>query len=179
MLFRETSVAGALVVEPERIEDDRGFFARTFSVDEFADRGLDTRVDQCSTSFNARAGTLRGMHYQLAPHAESKLVHCTRGAIYDVAVDLRPDSPSYLSWFGLELSAENGYGLFAPEGCAHGFQTLVDASEVHYQISTPYAPAAARGVRWDDPAFGIEWPAAPPEGRTMVPRDAAYPDFAP
>ncbi|MGH2714451.1 MAG: dTDP-4-dehydrorhamnose 3,5-epimerase [Thermoleophilaceae bacterium] len=179
MLLRETPVVGAFAVEPQRIEDERGFFARTFSVEEFAKRGLDTRVDQCSTSFNARAGTLRGMHYQLAPHAESKLVRCTRGAIYDVAVDLRTDSSSYLSWFGLELSAENGVALFVPEGCAHGFQTLADASEVHYQISTPFTPKAARGVRWDDPAFGIEWPAAPPEGRTMTPRDAEYPDFMP
>jgi dTDP-4-dehydrorhamnose 3,5-epimerase len=179
VLFRETSVVGAFVVEPERIEDERGSFARTFSVEEFAARGLDTRVDQCSTSFNLRAGTLRGMHYQLAPHAESKLVRCTRGAIYDVAVDLRPNSPSYLSWFGLDLSAENGNALFVPQGCAHGFQTLVHSSEVHYQISTPFFPAAARGVRWDDPAFGIEWPAPPSEGRTMAPRDAAYADFAP
>jgi dTDP-4-dehydrorhamnose 3,5-epimerase len=177
--FRETSVAGAFVVEPERIEDERGFFARTFSVEEFAARGLDTRVDQCSTSFNVREGTLRGMHYQLAPHAESKLVRCTRGAIYDVALDLRPDSSSYLRWFGLELTAENGHALFVPEGCAHGFQTLSDASEVAYQISTPFVPDAARGVRWDDPAFGIEWPAPPPRGRTMAPRDAEYPDFAP
>jgi dTDP-4-dehydrorhamnose 3,5-epimerase len=177
--FRETSVAGAFVVEPERIEDERGFFARTFSVKEFASRGLDTRVDECSTSFNVREGTLRGMHYQLAPHAESKLVRCTRGAIYDVAVDLRPDSPSYLRWFGLELSPENGYALFVPEGCAHGFQTLADASEVLYQISAPYVPDAGRGVRWDDPAFGIEWPAPPAGGRTMTSRDAEYPDFAP
>jgi dTDP-4-dehydrorhamnose 3,5-epimerase len=177
--FRETSVAGAFVVEPERIEDERGFFARTFSVEEFGARSLDGRVHQCSTSFNVREGTLRGMHYQLAPHAESKLVRCTRGAIYDVAVDLRPDSSSYLRWFGLELSPENGYALFVPEGCAHGFQTLADASEVLYQISTPFVPDAGRGVRWDDPAFGIEWPAPPPGGRTMASRDAEYPDFAP
>jgi dTDP-4-dehydrorhamnose 3,5-epimerase len=177
--FRETSVAGAFVVEPERIEDERGFFARTFSVEEFGARSLDARVHQCSTSFNAREGTLRGMHYQLAPHAESKLVRCTRGAIYDVAVDLRPDSSSYLRWFGLELRPENGYALFVPEGCAHGFQTLADASEVLYQISTPFVPDAGRGVRWDDPAFGIEWPAPPPGGRTMASRDAEYPDFAP
>jgi dTDP-4-dehydrorhamnose 3,5-epimerase len=148
-------------------------------VEEFASRGLDTRVDQCSTSFNAREGTLRGMHYQVAPHGESKLVRCTRGAIYDVAVDLRPDSSTYLGWFGLELSADNGCALFVPEGCAHGFQTLADTSEVLYQISTPFVPDAARGVRWDDPAFGIEWPAAPPGGRTMASRDAGYPDFAP
>jgi dTDP-4-dehydrorhamnose 3,5-epimerase len=179
VLFRETAVAGAFVVEPERVEDERGFFARTFSSAEFAAHGLDARVDQCSTSFNARAGTLRGLHYQIAPHGEAKLVRCTRGAIFDVALDLRTDSASYLRWFGLELSADAGPALFIPDGCAHGFQTLVDASEVLYQISTPYAPSAGRGVRWDDPAFGIEWPAAPPAGRTLSARDAEYPDFAP
>lgn len=179
MLLRETSVVGAFVVEPERVEDQRGFFARTFSVQEFAERGLDPRVDQCSTSFNAKAGTLRGLHYQAAPHAESKLVRCTRGAIYDVAVDLRPDSASYLRWVGVELTGSNGYALFVPEGCAHGFQTLEDASEVLYQISAPYMPAAGRGVRWDDPAFGVEWPPPPAEGRIMASRDAGYPDYVP
>jgi dTDP-4-dehydrorhamnose 3,5-epimerase len=179
VLFRETAIEGAFVVEPERIEDERGFFARTFSADEFEARGLDARVDQCSTSFNASAGTLRGLHYQTAPHGESKLVRCTRGAIHDVAVDLRPDSASYLRWFGVELSADEGHAFFVPEGCAHGFQTLVDASEVLYQISTPYVPEAARGVRWDDPAFEIEWPDPPGKGRTMSARDAAYPDFSP
>jgi len=179
VLFRETEVAGGYVVEPERLEDERGFFARTFSAREFAARGLDDRVEQCSTSFNAKAGTLRGLHYQAAPHGEAKLVRCTRGAIYDVCLDLRPGSASYLRWTGMELSADDGRALFVPEGCAHGFQTLVDASEVHYQISTPYVPDAARGVRWNDPAFGIEWPPAPPAGRTIAKRDAEYPDFAP
>ena len=179
MLFRETGVAGGYVVEPERMEDERGHFARTFSAAEFAQRGLDARVDQCSTSFNATVGTLRGLHYQAAPHGEAKLVRCTRGAIFDVMVDLRPDSPSYLRWFGLELSAENGCALFVPQACAHGFQTLADASEVHYQISTPYVPEAARGVRWDDSAFGVEWPPAPPGGLIIAARDAGYPDFVP
>jgi dTDP-4-dehydrorhamnose 3,5-epimerase len=179
VLFRETPVIGAVVVEPTRIEDERGFFARTFSAEEFATRGLDARVDQCSTSFNPRAGTLRGLHYQADPHGEAKLVRCTRGAIYDAAVDLRPGSPTYLRWFGLELSADDRRALFVPEGCAHGFQTLVDATEVLYQISTPYVPEAGRGVRWDDPAFGIEWPPAPAGGRTMSQRDAEYPDFVP
>jgi dTDP-4-dehydrorhamnose 3,5-epimerase len=179
VLFHETSIAGAFVVEPERLEDERGFFARTFSSNDFAARGLDARVDQCSTSFNAKVGTLRGLHYQTAPHGEAKLVRCTRGAIYDVAVDLRSDSRSYLRWFGVELSAEDGRALFVPEGCAHGFQTLAEATEVSYQISTPYVPAAARGVRWDDPVFGIEWPQAPSEGRTMSRRDTEYPDFSP
>jgi dTDP-4-dehydrorhamnose 3,5-epimerase len=177
--LRETPVAGVYFAEPERIEDERGFFARTFSAAEFAARGLDTRVEQCSTSFNARRGTLRGLHFQAAPHGEAKLVRCTRGAIFDVAVDLRPDSPSYLRWVGAELSAGNGRALYIPEGCGHGFQTLVDDSEVHYQISTAYVPEAARGVRWDDPAFGIDWPPAPPGGRTMSARDAGYPDFTP
>ena len=179
MLFRETGVAGVLVVEPERHEDERGFFARTFAAEEFEAHGLDSRVCQCSTSFNAQAGTLRGLHYQADPHGEAKLVRCTRGAIFDVAVDLRPGSPTRLRWFGVELSAAGGHALFVPEGCAHGFQTLVDASEVHYQISTPYVPDAARGVRWDDPAFGIEWPPAPASGRTMSERDAGYADFSP
>jgi dTDP-4-dehydrorhamnose 3,5-epimerase len=179
VLFRETQVVGSYVVEPERMEDERGFFARTFSSGEFTAYRLEHRVEQCSTSFNTRSGTLRGLHYQAAPHAEAKLIRCTRGAIYDVAVDLRADSPSYLRWVGTELSAENGRALFVPEGCAHGFQTLVDASEVLYQISTAFVPEAARGVRWDDPAFNIEWPPAPPGGRTMALRDAHFPDFAP
>ena len=119
------------------------------------------------------------MHYQAAPHGEAKLVRCTRGTIYDVAVDLRPESPSYLRWFGLKLGADEGLAVFIPEGCAHGFQTLEEASEVLYQISTPYVPEAARGVRWDDPAFGIEWPPPPPQGRTMSQRDAEYADFLP
>jgi dTDP-4-dehydrorhamnose 3,5-epimerase len=177
--LRETPVAGVHLVEPERIADERGHFARTFAADEFTAHGLDARVTQCSTSFNARRGTLRGLHYQAAPHGEAKLVRCTRGAIYDVAVDLRPDSPSYRRWTAAELTADNGRALYIPAGCAHGFQTLVDASEVLYQISTPYVPEAARGVRWDDPAFGIDWPPPPRGRRTMAARDAGYPDFAP
>jgi dTDP-4-dehydrorhamnose 3,5-epimerase len=174
-----TPLPGAYVVELEPLRDERGWFARTFDAAAFADLGLEASVVQCNTSFNERAGTLRGMHFQSEPHGEAKLVRCTRGAIYDVMVDLRPDSRSYLRWFGLELSADDGRALFVPQGCAHGFQTLVDGAEVLYQISTPYVPEAARGVRWDDPAFGIEWPPAPPGGRTMAPRDAGYPDFAP
>ena len=179
MLFHETAVAGAFVVEPQWIEDERGSFARTFAADEFARRGIETRVDQCSISVNQRAGTLRGLHYQASPHGEAKLVRCTRGRIYDVAVDLRSDSPTHLRWFGLELSADNGRALFIPEGCAHGFQTLVDTAVVLYQISTPYVPASAHGVRWDDPAFAIDWPPPPPSGRTMSSRDAEYPDLNP
>jgi dTDP-4-dehydrorhamnose 3,5-epimerase len=177
--FHETPIPGVLVVEQERIEDERGFLARTFSRAEFAARGLDARVDQCSTSFNPKEGTLRGLHYQAAPHGEAKLVRCTRGAAFDVAVDLRPDSPAYLRSFSTELSAEDGRALFIPEGCAHGFQTLVEGTEILYQMSTPHMPGAGRGVRWDDPAFAIDWPAAPPEGRTMSRRDAGYPDFDP
>lgn len=174
MILRPTPLAGAFVVEPEPVTDDRGFFARTFSVREFRDAGLDAAVNQCSVSVNTHAGTLRGMHYQAAPHEESKLVRCTRGRIYDVIIDLRSESTTFKSWFGLELSEENHLGLFVPKGFAHGFQTMAPDSEVYYQISTAYEPAAARGVRWNDPAFGIRWP----DGlRTLSERDRSYPDF--
>lgn len=158
MIFTETGLAGAYVLDPERIEDERGFFARMWSRQDFVDRGLTADLAQCSVSFNVRKGTLRGMHFQAAPHQEAKLVRCTRGAIFDVIVDLRPESSTYCAWFGTELNAENRRMLFVPEGFAHGFQTLVDAAEVFYQISEVYHPEAARGVRWDDPAFGIRWP---------------------
>jgi len=177
MIFTETPLAGTWVVEPERVQDERGFFARTFDADEFARRGMRTAFPQCSVSFNARAGTLRGMHYQAAPHEEAKLVRCTAGAVYDVVVDLRPGSPTRMRWFGVELSAGNHRALYVPEGFAHGFQTLVDGSEVFYQISARYHAASGRGVRWDDPAFGIRWPSA--EVRVISDRDGAYPDFAP
>jgi dTDP-4-dehydrorhamnose 3,5-epimerase len=176
MIFVETSLPGAYVIELERLEDDRGWFARTFAAEEFKARGLNSGVVHCNVSFNSRAGTLRGMHYQLAPHAECKLVRCTRGAIYDVIVDLRPDSPAYLRWFGVELDVDGGRSLYVPEGLAHGFQTLVDGSEVLYQMSHEYVPSHARGARWDDPAFGIDWPDAE---RTISERDRTYPDFAP
>ena len=176
MLFTETPLPGAYLIEPERLTDDRGHFARTYSAREFTEHGLDARVDQCSVSFNTRVGTLRGMHYQLDPHAEAKLVRCTRGAIYDVALDLRPESSTYRRWHAVELTPGNGAAFFIPAGCAHGFQTLEPGSEVHYQISAPYEPSAGRGVRWDDPAFGIVWPDPPPGGRTMSTRDASYPD---
>ena len=176
MIFSDTELAGAWIVDPERLEDERGFFARTFDAAEFARRGLRDAFPQCSVSFNARAGTLRGMHFQAEPHAEAKLVRCTAGAIFDVIVDLRPESPTRLRWLGVELSAANRRALYVPEGFAHGFQTLADASEVFYQISVPYHPASARGVRWDDPAFAIAWPAA--ERRILSERDRGYPDFA-
>jgi dTDP-4-dehydrorhamnose 3,5-epimerase len=178
MKFEETPLIGAWVIEPERSEDGRGHFARTFDAAEFARRGLEAQVIQCSTSYNHRAGTLRGMHYQAAPHGEPKLIRCTRGAIFDVIVDLREDSPTRLRWFGVELSEDDGCSLYVPIGLAQGFQTLVDASEVHYQMGHEYVPDAARGVRWDDPAFAIDWPAAPAGGRIISERDRAYLDLA-
>jgi dTDP-4-dehydrorhamnose 3,5-epimerase len=177
VILLETPISGVWVVEPERIGDERGYFARTYGAHELADRGLDPAVSQCSTSFNIRAGTLRGMHFQSHPHAEAKLVRCTRGTVHDVALDLRSDSITYLRSHGVELSADNGRALFIAAGCAHGFQTLQDDSEVLYQISVPYEPTAACGVRWNDPAFAISWPDPPAGGRTMSTRDAAYPDF--
>jgi dTDP-4-dehydrorhamnose 3,5-epimerase len=177
VIFSETELAGAWVVDPERLHDERGFFARTMDADAFAHRGLCTEFPQCSISFNAKAATLRGMHFQDEPHAEAKLVRCTAGAIYDVIVDLRPDSPTHARWIGVELSAENRRALYIPPSFAHGFQTLVPNAEVYYQISTAYVPAASRGVRWDDPAFGIRWPEA--AERTMSARDRAYPDYRP
>jgi len=179
VIVSSTPIPGVFVIEPERLSDERGYFARTYCAREFAVRGLDPTVAQCSTSFNTRAGTLRGMHYQASPHAEAKLVRCVRGAIHDVVLDLRPESPAYLRSHAVELSEENGRGLFIPVGCAHGFQTLRDRSEVYYQISVAYEPTAARGVRWDDPAFGIAWPNPPDGGRTISQRDASYPDFDP
>ena len=178
MIFTPTPLEGVWLLEPDLRTDERGYFTRTFSREEFEEQGLEPAVDQCSASFNHRAGTLRGMHYQADPHGEAKLVRCTRGAIFDVALDLRPESPSYLNWHAVELNEANGSALFIPIGCAHGFQTLRDGTEVLYQISAPYVPAAARGVRWDDPAFAIDWP-EPPEGeRTLSQRDATYPDMA-
>lgn len=174
MIFRETGIAGVVVIEPERLADDRGFFARTWCAEEFAARGLDPSSAQCSVSFNRRRHTIRGMHYQLAPHEESKLVRCTRGAIHDVALDLRPSSPTFCRSVGVELSMDNRLALFVPPGCAHGFLTLDDDVEVLYQISPRFEPSASAGVRWDDPRFGIEWPASPV---VISERDATYPDF--
>ena len=176
MIFTETPLAGAFVIQIERVSDERGSFARTFDAEEWRSRGLNPEVAQCSVSFNARNGTLRGMHYQADPWAECKLVRCTRGAIYDVIVDLRSGSPTFARWFGVELTEENDRLLYIPEGLAHGFQTLADATEVSYQISQVYVPEAARGVRWDDPEFAIEWPALEGE-RVISARDRSYPDF--
>jgi dTDP-4-dehydrorhamnose 3,5-epimerase len=172
-----TPLPGAYVVELEQLADERGWFARTYDAEPLRQAGIDPTNVQSSVSFNRRAGTLRGMHYQEPPHAEDKLVRCTRGAIYDVIVDLRSGSDTYCRWYGLELTPDNGRELLVPKGCAHGFQTLVDDTEVHYQMSYPFVPGAGRGVRWDDPAFGIDWP--PAERRVISERDASYPDFRP
>jgi len=174
MKFTPTPLPGAFVIDLELRRDERGFFARTWCREELAGQGLSTTLAQCSLSFNPHRGTLRGMHYQAPPHGEVKIVRCTRGAVYDVIVALRPSSPAYARWFGIELDAENRRMLYVPEGVAHGFLTLVPQTEVSYQISRPYVPQAARGVRWDDPAFGIEWP-APVE--LVSERDRSYPDF--
>jgi dTDP-4-dehydrorhamnose 3,5-epimerase len=176
MQFKETPLPGAWIIELDLLRDERGWFARTFDADEFAKRGLDPAVVQCNASFNSKRDTLRGMHYQAEPHGESKLVRCVRGAIFDVAVDLRADSPAYCRWHGIELSADNRFAFFIPAGMAHGFQTLTDDCEVLYQMGYHYVPEAARGVRWDDPAFAIEWPAAHGD-RLISEHDASYPDF--
>ena len=159
MIFKETELAGAFVIEPKTIPDDRGFFARTWCKREFEAQGLNPNFVQCNISFNIKKGTLRGMHYQIAPYEEAKLVRCTMGKIYDVIIDLRPDSPSFKQWFSSELSAENRKMHYVPEGFAHGFLTLQDSTEVFYQMSQFYEPEYARGVRWNDPAFNIAWPA--------------------
>lgn len=177
MLFTEAGLAGGgvFIVEPERLEDERGFFARAWCEREFRAFGLVPRIVQCNISFNRCRGTLRGMHYQVAPHEEAKLVRCTRGRIYDVVIDLRPDSQSFCGWVGVELTADNHRMLYVPPGCAHGFLTRSDETEVFYQHSEFHNPASARGVRWDDPAFGVVWPEPV---TTITPRDASYPDFA-
>lgn len=174
MTFEETGLAGALLIEPERISDSRGFFARTFCAREFAERGLAARFVQSSVSWNARAGTLRGMHFQMPPHREAKLVRCTAGAIWDAIVDLRSGSATRLGWFGAELSAENRRMLYIPEGFAHGFITLQPNSEVFYEMNEFFAPQAARGLRWNDPALAIAWPKSP---QVIAERDASYPDL--
>ena len=176
MRFTRCELRDAVVVDVEGHVDARGLFARTFCEEEFATAGLPTRFVQSSVSFNTWRGTLRGLHYQLHPRAEGKLVRCTRGAIYDVVVDLRSSSDTFLHWVGVELTAENRRALYVPPGCAHGFQTLTDDAEVLYLMSEFYAPDLARGVRWNDPIFGIAWPIA---DATLSERDATYPDFRP
>ena len=171
MKITATPLAGAFVVTPELIEDDRGFFARSFCQNEFRALDLDPVVAQCNISFNNKRGTLRGMHYQIAPNEEAKLVRCTRGAIWDAIVDVRERSVTKYRWFALELNAENRIGLYIPAGFAHGFQTLTDDSEVLYQMSEFYHADSAHGLRWDDPKIGISWPLGNP---VMSPRDRAY-----
>ena len=175
MRFVPTELPGAYLVELERREDERGYFARTWCREEFGSVGLATEIAQCSISRSALAGTLRGMHFQTAPHEEVKLVRCTRGAIFDVIIDLRPGSSTHASWLGIELDAQRGAALYVPKGFAHGFQTLVDDTEVLYMMSDPYVAEAASGVRWDDPAFEIEWPHA--DVRTMSERDLSWPNY--
>jgi len=172
MIFTESPLLGAYVVELEQLTDERGFFARTYCTEQFAARGLGPELRQCSVSYNARRGTLRGLHYQGAPHEEHKLVRCTAGAIFDVIVDIRSSSPTYRRWFAAELSAGNRRSLFIPAGFAHGFVTLTDHAEVYYMISVAHAPEVSRGFRWNDPAFAIEWPMAP---AVISSRDGNYP----
>jgi dTDP-4-dehydrorhamnose 3,5-epimerase len=176
VIFTETALGGAFTIDVEPIADERGFFARTWCQRELDARGLDARVVQCSVSFNLHPGTLRGLHYQAAPHEEVKLVRCTAGAIFDVIVDLRTGSPTFARHFGVVLSARNHRMLYVPKGFAHGFQTLEPETEVAYQMSEFYHPDLACGVRWDDPALGIEWP--PADKRIMNERDRTYPDLA-
>jgi dTDP-4-dehydrorhamnose 3,5-epimerase len=174
MIFCETRIQGVFILELEKREDERGFFARTWCKREFAEHGLNFDLAQCNVSFNRKRGTLRGMHYQTEPYPEAKLVRCTAGAIYDVVIDLRPESPTFAEWMAVELTANSHRMLYIPKHFAHGFQTLEDNTEVFYQMSEFYAPEYARGIRWDDPAFNIQWP---PANRIVSDRDAAYPDF--
>ncbi len=174
MIFQKTGIPGVFAIELEFNRDARGFFARSWCENEFRSHGLTPRIAQCNISFNERRGTLRGVHYQSPPWLEAKAVRCTKGSLYDVALDLRPDSPTYRQWFALTLSAANRRALYIPEGCAHGFLTLEDQTEVSYEMSEFYHPEAGRGVRWNDPAFGIVWPA---EVKVISDRDRSYPDF--
>ena len=176
MIFAETEIPGVVVVEPEKLGDQRGFFARSYCAEEFAARGLAANFVQANISFNRKRGTLRGMHYQAEPKPEAKLVRCTRGAVFDVAVDLLPQSPTFRRWLGRELSSDNHRALYIPARCLHGFITLEDDSEISYLMGAGYDPALARGVRWNDPAFAIDWPLEPV---VISARDAGFPDFSP
>ncbi len=174
MKFIETPLNGAYIIEIEATEDERGSFARSWCQREFAEKGLNSRIVQCNISFNKKRGTLRGMHFQTEPFAEAKLVRCTRGAMYDVIIDLRENSHSFKKWFAVELNESNLGMLYIPEGFAHGFQTLEDNTEVFYQMSEFYYPEYSRGIRWNDPLFSIQWP----EGeRIIAKKDQEYPDF--
>ena len=175
MIFKETPLGGVFIIEPHRIEDERGFFAPSFRASDFAANGLEHVFVENNISFSKRRGTLRGIHYQAAPYGQAKLIRCTQGAIFDVVVDLRVDSPTFKQWTSVELSQENRCMLYVPADCGHGFQTLVDDTEIFYMVSTPYRPEAARGIRWSDPAFAIEWPSV--GARILIERDRTYPDF--
>ena len=195
MFFTETKLKGACIIELDKLQDDRGFFARSYCFREFEAHGLNPKVVQCNVSFNAKKGTMRGMHYQVAPSEEAKLVRCVRGSIYDVIVDIRPDSATYRQWIALELSSPRFHlpspisllpadgspltahfrMLYVPEGFAHGFLTLEDNTEVFYQMSEFYTPECVRGFRWNDPTFGIEWPS---DVQVISDRDRSYPDFS-
>jgi dTDP-4-dehydrorhamnose 3,5-epimerase len=174
MIFTETKLAGAFLVEIERYNDERGFFACNWSQKEFAERGLVSQFVESNISFSHKRGTLRGMHYQASPHGQVKLVRCTSGAIFDAIIDLRVGSPTFQQWTSVELTVQNRLMLYVPVDFAHGFQTLEDDTEVTYQVSSPYHPQSSRGVRWDDPTFGISWPEA---NRTIIARDRQYPNF--
>ena len=174
MKFTKSKIAGVYLIDLDKFEDDRGFVAYAWNTQEFLDQGLDVKFVEMIVSYNLRKGTLRGMHYQSEPFAQAKLVRCTRGAIFDVAIDLRPESPTFKQWDAVELTAQNRRMFYIPEGCAHGFQTLEDDTEVLYQISNVYAPEYYGGVRWNDPAFGVTWP---DDDRTIIARDRDYPDF--
>lgn len=176
MIFAETRLKGAFLLDLERLADERGFFARSWCRDEFAEHALNTDLVQCNVSFNTRKGTLRGMHYQAPPHEEAKLVRCTSGAIYDVIIDMRPESATFRQWIGVELTADNRRMLYIPEGFAHGFQTLEGNTEVFYQMSAFYHPESSRGVRFDDPLLAISWPLADP---ILSDKDRAYPLLTP
>lgn len=175
MIFTETKLAGASLIDLEKREDSRGFFARAWDQKEFEEHGLNPEVVQCNLSFNKYSGTTRGMHYQAAPHEEAKLIRCTRGSIFDAIIDLRPKSPTFREWVGVELSSENRRMLYVPEGFAHGYQTLEDDTETFYQVSEWYAPESERGIRWDDPAFGIVWPET--GSREISEKDLNWPEF--
>ena len=176
MVFSETRIPGVLIVDCDVFRDERGAFVRAWLPEAFAARGLDVHIAQASMALNDARGTLRGLHYQTAPHEEVKLIRVTRGAIFDVAVDLRPDSPTFRQWVGAELNDRDHRMMYIPRGCAHGYQTLTDNAEVFYFVSAAYSPAHQAGVRWNDPAFGIVWPLGAP--RVINARDASYPDFA-
>jgi dTDP-4-dehydrorhamnose 3,5-epimerase len=176
MRITETKLKGSYIIEPERFHDERGFFARVYSERDFAALGVSTHFIECNLSFNRKKGSLRGMHYQAAPHGQAKLVRCTRGAIFDVAIDLRPESPTFKQWVGMELTDENRLLFFLPKDFAHGYLTLEDDTEVSYQVTSEYVPESSRGFRWNDPTFGVQWPDV---GELVInARDRTYPPFA-